>query len=97
MTYFINIEWYVNFSKEIMLRDKLSRRNWSRKYEHLSAEFFKKVPQTSWKKTRSAVSPMRTTRILMFPVSLTVGAGRRMQKGGISGGHFPTQTTGRCD
>ncbi|XP_050597374.1 uncharacterized protein LOC126925645 isoform X1 [Bombus affinis] len=36
----------VNFDsicKEIMLRDKLSRRNWSRKYEHLSAEFFKKV------------------------------------------------------
>ncbi|XP_068967462.1 uncharacterized protein [Bombus flavifrons] len=36
----------VNFDsicKEIMLRDKLSRRNWSRKYEHLSGEFFKKV------------------------------------------------------
>ncbi|XP_016769938.1 uncharacterized protein LOC107965072 isoform X2 [Apis mellifera] len=30
-------------SKEIILREKLFRRNWSRKYEHLMGGFFKKV------------------------------------------------------
>ncbi|XP_017766167.1 PREDICTED: uncharacterized protein C20orf85 homolog [Eufriesea mexicana] len=29
--------------KEVILRDKLFRRNWSRKYAHLTGEFFKKV------------------------------------------------------
>ncbi|XP_031370435.1 uncharacterized protein LOC102678951 [Apis dorsata] len=32
-----------NICKEVILRDKLFRRNWSRKYEHLMGGFFKKV------------------------------------------------------
>lgn len=50
----------MNFSKEVILRDELFRRNWSRKYEHLSGDFFKKVPRTNRRETR-------IIRILMFP------------------------------
>ncbi|XP_076247439.1 uncharacterized protein LOC143187233 [Calliopsis andreniformis] len=32
-----------NICKEVILRDKIFRREWPRKYEHLSGEFFKKV------------------------------------------------------
>ncbi|XP_076752932.1 ciliary microtubule inner protein 1 isoform X2 [Xylocopa sonorina] len=32
-----------NICKEVMLRDKLFRRDWPRKYGHLTGEFFKKV------------------------------------------------------
>ncbi|PBC28801.1 uncharacterized protein LOC107998295 [Apis cerana] len=42
----INIKNPVIFDsicKEVILREKLFRRNWSRKYEHLMGGFFKKV------------------------------------------------------
>ncbi|XP_043512544.1 uncharacterized protein LOC122530007 isoform X1 [Frieseomelitta varia] len=36
--------------KEVILRDELFRRNWSRKYEQLSGDFFKKVLAEECKK-----------------------------------------------
>ncbi|CAK9816735.1 hypothetical protein ANTPLA_LOCUS9086 [Anthophora plagiata] len=36
-------ENFDSICKEVILREKLFRRNWSRKYEHLTGEFFKKV------------------------------------------------------
>ncbi|KOC61739.1 hypothetical protein WH47_02996 [Habropoda laboriosa] len=38
-----DLENFDGICKEVMLREKLFRRNWSRKYEHLTGEFLKKV------------------------------------------------------